>query len=143
MSIEQQAAATRSLAITKDSSAVFEYVARPENLPHWAPRFATAVRRDGDDIIVIGDGGAERRFRLRTDAALGVVDFLVAAAPDHYVPAALLRIVPYGRGSIASFTLLRLPGEGDAELEARMAVLDEELSTLRDHFLEGAGALAP
>ena len=134
MSIEQQAAATRSLAIAKDSSTVFEYVSLPEKLPHWAPGFATAVRRDGDDIIVVGDGGAERRFRLRTDAALGVVDFMAAAAPDHYVPGALLRIVPYGRGSVASFTLLRLPGEGDAELEARMAVVDEELSTLRRHF---------
>jgi hypothetical protein len=134
MSIEQQAAATRSLAIAKESSAVFEYVARPENLPHWAPGFASAVRRDRDDIIVTGEGGVERRFRLRTDPALGVVDFLAAAAPDHYVPGALLRIVPYGRGCVASFTLLRLPGEGDAELEARMAVVDEELSTLRGHF---------
>ena len=140
MRIEQPAAATRSLAIAKDSSVVFEYIARAENLPSWTPRFAAAVRRDRDDIIATGVGGDERRFRLRTDPELGVVDFLIAAGSDRYVPGALLRIVPYGRGSVVSFTLLRLPNEGDAELEARMAVVDEELSTLRSHFSESSTA---
>jgi len=128
--------ATRSITIERELSEVFTYVAVPENLPEWASPFAETVRTDGDDILVTS-GGEERRFRLRIDATLGVVDFLAAVGQDRYVAGALLRIVPRANTSEAVFTLLRMLNESDQQLEARALVVERELSTLRERLIEG------
>jgi hypothetical protein len=128
--------ATRSITIERELSEVFTYVAASENLPEWASPFAETVRTDGDDILVTS-GGEERRFRLRIDATLGVVDFLAAVGQDRYVAGALLRIVPRANTSEAVFTLLRMLNESDQQLEARALVVERELSTLRERLIEG------
>jgi hypothetical protein len=108
-------------------------------LPEWAPAFADAVRSDGDDIIS-KSGGDERRFGLRVDGTLGVVDFLAAVGPNQYVLGAVLRIVPRAKTSEVGFTLLRLPSESDGELEARALVVAQELSTIRERLTQAAGS---
>jgi hypothetical protein len=132
---------TRSITIETQASPVFEYLARAENLPEWAPAFAETVRRDGDDIVVTS-GGDERRFRFRTDALLSVIDFLAAVSRNQFATAATIRLVPRASTTEVLFTLMRIPNESDKELEDRARAVELELSTLRERFMPRAASPA-
>ncbi len=129
---------TRSITIDESAERVFAYAAEAEHLPQWAPAFAEAVRRDGDDIVVSAEG-TERRFHLLVAPALGVIDFQAFVAPNVRVTGAMLRIVPYGSRSEVLFTLLRLPEESDDAFAERTTVVDQELAALRTRVLETEG----
>jgi hypothetical protein len=118
---------TRSVSIAAPADAVLELVGDPEQLPRWAPTFAPAIHRRGEDWIVERDGG-ELAIRVRVSPELGTVDFLDAGAQVR----AFSRVVGDACASGYLFTVL-LPADADAQaVDAQMAVIEQELRTVRD-----------
>lgn len=120
-------AETRTISIDAPPHAVLAFVSDPHNLPRWAPAFARTVRPDGDDWIV-DSGEAEARITVRVSPEHGTVDLLAAADHDR---GAFSRIVPNGAGSEYLFTLFFADDTDEATVERQMAVVEEELRTVR------------
>lgn len=123
---------TRAVTINAPADHVFDFVADAENLPRWAVGFARSVRRDegtaGRWIVATGQG--EVPVTLRSDRALGVVDFHLMPAPGVEV-VAFSRVVPNGEGAEYVFTQVQSPGMSDQVFEAQVHALVEELQVLR------------
>jgi len=125
-------ARTRSVTIAAGPRDVFAYVARPENLPAWAPAFAESVRAE-DDYWIATTAKGETRFALRADEAYGIVDFLGLISADAYALRAPTRVVPNGpNDSEYLFTIFQAPRESEESFAGRLSVLCDELAVLRD-----------
>lgn len=127
---------TRTITIDAPRADVLAFLADGANLPRWAPNFATAVRRDGDDWIVENPGG-ELRVRLAVDRGLGTFDL-------HFTPAdgrersIFGRVLPNGGGSEFLFTLFHSDSRSDEDVARANAEVGEELRRLKA-FCEAAG----
>jgi hypothetical protein len=119
--------ATQSISIAAPPAVVLAIVGDPTRLPEWAPDFARAVYRDGDDWAV-DTGAGELRIRVRVSRELGTVDFLAADVADGVDVGAFSRVVPNGTGSEYSFTQFIAPGD---DLGERSEVVASELEALR------------
>jgi hypothetical protein len=119
---------TQTISIDAPPVAVVALVGDPLRLPDWAPDFARAVRRDGEAWLVEQQGGEPLRIRVRVNAELGTIDFLVAGLPAGVEVGAFSRVVANGRGSEFGFTQFLAD---DADLEQRRAVVASELETVR------------
>ncbi len=125
---------TQTISIDADPRAVFQFVAQPPNLPHWARAFCQAIRPDADAWVVSSPQGAVR-VRYETDEALGVIDFHINPAPALETLAAS-RVVPNGRGTEYVFTQFQTPGMPDDVFTSQVQALRMELLTLKA-LLEG------
>lgn len=126
--ITTRRAETRSISMLVPPSAVFDVVGDPLRLPEWAPRFACAVRADGDRWLV--DNGMDDEFPImvRVSRELGTMDLLGSMDPPS---GAFTRVVPNGRGSEYLFTLFFPDGTDEAAIAAQMAIVEDELQTIR------------
>lgn len=122
-----QRAETRAISIAAAPCIVLDLVADPRNLPRWAPKFARAVRRDGEDWL-IDQGETEARITVRVSRDAGTVDLL--AATDHR-RGAFTRVVPNGSGSEYVFTLFFPTDAEEITVSGQMAVVEEELQSVR------------
>lgn len=118
---------TRSISIQASPDAVLDLVADPQNLPGWAPGFASDIRPDGDDWI-INAGDEEARIRVRVSREHGTVDFLSVDIPGR---GGYSRVLPNEDGSEYQFTLLFPDGTDDAMVKRQMAVVQDELQAIR------------
>lgn len=136
---------TQTITIDADWRKVFEFVAQPRNLPHWARAFCQAIRLHGDAWLVTSPQG-EVRVRYRTDAAVGVIDFHLTPAPGVEAFAAS-RVVPNGTGSEYVFTQFQTPLMPDDLFTRQVHALQQELVTLKALLegrpVEGAPSCAP
>lgn len=112
-----------------DWRAVYDFAARPENMPLWASGLATGLTRDGDDWIADGGpiGNIRVRFARRND--FGVIDHTVTL-PNGLMVENALRVVPNGDGCEVMFTLLRQTDMDDAAFETDAAHVMRDLETL-------------
>jgi hypothetical protein len=117
-------------SITRDWQEVYEFVAKPENMPRWAAGLASGLKRKGEDWIAdAGPIGAVRvHFAPAND--FGVVDHTVTMESGLVVHNAL-RVVPNGDGAEVMFTLLRRPDMDDEALRQDAAAITRDLETLR------------
>ncbi|WP_028062540.1 SRPBCC family protein [Solirubrobacter soli] len=115
---------TRQISIDAAPDDVLDIVGDARALPRWAPNFATTVEPDGDHWIVNG----ELHIDLRVDRVLGTADILRLADPR---TGAFSRVVPNGAGSEYLFTLFFPDGTDETAIVAQMAVVEEELRTVR------------
>jgi uncharacterized protein YndB with AHSA1/START domain len=120
-------AATRSLSIAAPPEAVLDLVADPRNLPRWAPGAATAVRPDGDAWL-INNGQGEARINVRVSREHGTVDLLAAEDLRRGV---FTRVLPNGGGSEYQFTLFFTDEATESEVAQQMAIVQDELETVR------------
>lgn len=122
---------TAVLAAPKD--AVFGYLSKIENLPHWATEFAQELKyEDGKAKVVNGLG--EFYVSIVADAASGVIDMYAGPAEDEL---ALFptRVVPLGEDTSAySFTMFKAPGMPDELFESQYESLRREFDNIRRHF---------
>jgi hypothetical protein len=118
---------SRSIAIAAPPDAVLAILADARRLPEWAPRFAQAVRPDGEDWIV-DTGAGDLRMRVREARELGVVDL---TRPSDAATGARMRVLPNGDGSAFVFTIVFPPGTPGAAIAAQMETIEEELRTVR------------
>jgi hypothetical protein len=126
--ITTRRAETRSISIAAPPSAVLDVVGDPLRLPEWAPRFARAVRADGDRWLVDNGTDAEFPIRVRVSRELGTMDLLRPTDPPS---GAFSRVVHDGRGSEYLFTLFFPDGTDEAAIAAQMATVEDELQTIR------------
>ena len=114
-------------------NAVFGYLSKVENLPHWATEFAQELKyEDGKAKIINGLG--EFYFSINADAASGVIDMYAGPAEDEL---ALFptRVVPLGENTSAySFTMFKAPGMPDELFESQYESLRREFDNIRNHF---------
>jgi uncharacterized protein YndB with AHSA1/START domain len=119
-------AETRTATIAAAPEAVMNVIADARRLPEWAPRFARAVRPDGDDWLV-DTGAGELRITLRVSHELGTVDLLRPGGPPR---GAFLRVVPNHDGAELLFTLFFPDGTDEAAIAEQMATVEAELQTV-------------
>jgi hypothetical protein len=118
---------TRTISIGAPPEAVLDVVGDARRLPSWAPAFAPTVRPDGAHWVV-GDGERQFRIAVRVDREHGTVD-LLSAEDDRR--GAFARVLPNGAGSEFLFTLFFPPATGEDAVARQMAVVEEELRTVR------------
>jgi hypothetical protein len=115
---------TRQISIKAPPETVLELVGDARALPRWAPNFATTVEADGEHWTVNG----ELSIHLRVDRELGTADILRTRDPR---TGAYSRVIPNGEGSEYLFTLFFPDGTPEDAVAAQMAVVEEELRTVR------------
>jgi hypothetical protein len=120
---------TRSVSIAASPDAVLDVVADAENLPRWAPNFASRVRPGDDDgRWLVDNGEAEFAIALRVDREHGTVDILDPSDPNR---GAFTRVVPNAAGSEYLFTLFFPDGTPAEAIDAQMRTVETELETVR------------
>lgn len=118
-----------TVSIARDWREAYNFAADPGNLPRWAGGLGRDFRPQGDVWTAAGPlGPVTIRFAPRND--FGVLDHWVATAAGVEV-AVPLRIVANGAGCTVIFTLFRLAGMTDAELERDAAAVGEDLARLK------------
>jgi hypothetical protein len=120
-------AETRSISIAATPDSVLELVGDARRLPDWAPAFAQAVERDGDDWLV-DSGGGRLRIRVRVGAGHGTVDLVGPQDPSR---GAHMRVLPNEQGSELLFTLVFPGGTAPEAVAEQMATVEGELETVR------------
>ena len=115
---------TRSISIQATPGTVLDLVGDAHALPRWAPNFATSVRAENGHWVV----NDELHIDVRVDRALGTVDILRV---NHLPSGAYSRVVPNGDGSEYLFTLFFPDGTEEAAVTRQMAIVEEELRTIR------------
>ncbi len=121
---------TRGVTIEAAPSAVFEFVANPENLPHWAVGFCRSIRRDTGDRWVVTTASGEVPIQCELSEAARTIDFRFSPAPG-LEATAYSRVVPNGDGAEYVFTQFQLSGMPNAMFEAQVRALAGELQVLR------------
>ena len=116
-------------SIRRDWRAVYDFAARPENMPLWASGLAAGLTRDGDDWIADGGPIGNVRVRFAPPNDFGVIDHTVTLPNGIRVENAL-RVVPNGDGAEVMFTLLRQPDMDDAAFEKDAAHVARDLDAL-------------
>jgi hypothetical protein len=122
-------AVTRSITIDAPTGSVFTYLDDANNLPSWAPAFATTVQPDGDGWIV-GQGDVRLGLRIVSDADSGTVDLRVTP-PNGRESAVYMRVLPNGDGAELLFTLFFSDSRTDEELARQSAEVEAELVRVR------------
>lgn len=122
----------QSISINVAAHDLFEYLARPANLPRWTSAFAAADEASARMRTPAG----EVAIKLGTLAnrQSGTIDW-VMTFPDGTVGAAYSRVTPDGAArSVYSFVLMAPPVPLEAlegALEIQMKTLVEELARLK------------
>lgn len=116
---------SRSVAIDSTPAKVFAFVADARNLPLWAPGAVKSVEPSGDEWI-FHNGDAERRVVVKTSQEHGTVDLLFGEAAGVFT-----RVLPNGTGAEYQFTMFFPEGTPQDAVDAQLAVIDEELTTVR------------
>lgn len=118
-----------TITIARPADEVYDYVAAVENFPAWS-EFIRAVKPDGAEwIFTTTHSEARARFAPRNH--FGVVDHYVTPpqGPVVYVP---LRVVANGPShSEVMFTVFRQPGMSDADYDADLALVRQDLAGLQ------------
>jgi hypothetical protein len=115
--------------IGRPADEVYEYAVDPKNLPQWAPGLASAVENvDGQWFVETPIGRAGFAFVERNP--YGVLDHEVTL-PSGEVIVNPMRVVRYGNGCEAVFTLRRLPGMSDEEFERDTKAVAGDLARLK------------
>lgn len=129
--------ATETLAIAAPPAAVLAVIADPLRLPEWAPAFATAVTPE-DDLWRIDQGeGTTFLIDVVVHQAAGTVDLLRPGGGPSF--GARLRALTSGTGTELLFTILFPPEAPEDAVTAQMAVVRDELQTIRTLAEAAAG----
>ncbi|PZM13102.1 SRPBCC family protein [Rhizobium tubonense] len=117
------------ISIDHDWQEVYDFAARPENMPLWASGLASGLEPDGPDWIASGVLGRVRVSFVPRNK-FGVLDHTVTIESGLRVYNAL-RVVPNGDGCEVMFTLLRLPGMTDEQFTADADHVARDLHALK------------
>jgi hypothetical protein len=122
----------QAIEILAPRGKVFEFLRRPENLPHWAHAFVSAA--EGRARLETHGKAVDVAMDISADAETGVVDWRLSF-PDGSVGVAQSRVTETTRGtSIYSFVLHAPPvalEHVEGALEAQRVQLRSELTTLK------------
>jgi hypothetical protein len=116
-------AEVRAIVIDASPDAVVALLRDGHRLPDWAPSFAQRAEPDGDVWCVNG----EQRMAIRVAAQARTVDFVSPVAPVGL----FTRTIPIPRGCACVFTMYFGDGTETAAIEEQLAVMEQELETVR------------
>jgi hypothetical protein len=120
-----------SVSIDRPPDLVYQFAAKPENLPKWAVGLGKSFRRQSDGSW-IAEGGpvgsATVRFVERNQ--LGVLDHDVTVPSGETIHNPI-RVIPNGRGSEVVFTLFRRPDVSAAQFAQDANAVAKDLHTLK------------
>lgn len=120
---------TVGVPIAAPPGKVYDFAARPENLPAWAAAFAKSVRFEGGACVVeTADGTVAVRFVEHNPH--GILDHEVALPSGGKVMNPM-RIVANGDGCEVLFTVFRRPGMTEAAWRADAAMVEDDLRRLK------------
>jgi hypothetical protein len=117
------------ISIDRDWRDVYDFAAKPENMPLWASGLASGLEKDGEDWVATGVLGSVRVSFVPPNE-FGVIDHTVMIESGLRVYNAL-RVVPNGDGCEIMFTLLHLPGMTDEQFAADAAHVRKDLEALK------------
>jgi len=122
----------QSIGINANHKDVFEFVAKPENLPLWTNAFSKANEKTA--VLVTPQGELPIKMQTVVSAKLGTVDWIMTM-PDGSIGKAYSRISENGMSTIYSFTLLAPPvplEQIEGALAAQKVLLVQELVDLKE-----------
>lgn len=122
----------QSIGIEKPAAAVYEFIARPQNLTQWTNAFERADDTSAD--LVTPAGAVPIQLKTVANAEAGSVDWHMTF-PDGSVGTAFSRVTPDGaEKSIYTFVLMAPPVPLEAlegALQEQMGILAKELVDLK------------
>ena len=118
-----------SLAVDVPADAVYDYAHRIENLPHWAAGLATTLHNENGQWFTDSPTGRVT-IAMAPRNPYGVLDHDVTL-PDGVTLHIAFRVTTTGDGSLLSFVVLRMPGMTDEAFEQDVAVVAQDLTTLK------------
>ena len=108
---------------------VYEYLAEPRNMAHWAGGLGSDPRPAPDGRWTFDTPGGPVAVRFAEPNDLGVADHWVELGTSTvYVP---LRVIANADGAEVQFTLHRQPGMSDVDLERDAARVRADLDRLK------------
>ena len=122
----------QSIGINANHRKVFEFVAKPENLPLWTKAFTKADNKSA--VMVTPNGELKIVLKTVVSKEFGTVDWIMTM-PDGSIGKAFSRITENGNSTVYSFVLLAPPvplEELEGALEAQKLLLADELSELKN-----------
>ena len=120
-----------SVSIDRRPEVVYQFAAKPENMPRWALGLGRSFRpqADGSWITEGGPvGSATVRFVERNQ--LGVLDHDVTVPTGETIHNPI-RVIPNGDGSEVVFTLFRRPGVSAAQFDQDAKAVEKDLRALK------------
>ncbi len=117
------------LSIDRPWKEVYAFAADPTRMPQWAAGLASGLTNDGDEWIASGPLG-DVRVKFAQPNDYGVIDHVVTL-PDGLEVYNALRVTPNGDGAEVAFTVLKLPGMANEELECDAAAVLADLKALK------------
>lgn len=122
---------TYTLQLETSKEEAFDFLSRVENLPKWAPLFATEVTPVFDGYYILKTVAGEILFKIDADPMSGVVDMYGGLSADKmtFWPA---RVVdrPYGK-SLLIFTIFQFPEMSECEFDAQCRVISHDLPNIK------------
>jgi len=127
---------TDTVRITIDApfDTVTSDLADPANHPEWGTEFFEGPARPGDNgevIVTVPSMGGDIRSKIDADLESGRIDLYLAPLDAPFGPPLPVRVIPNGDGVDVLFTLIRPPGQSDAEWEHGLASMERELVKLK------------
>ncbi len=118
-----------SISINRTADKVYEYVAKPENLPQWASGLSGSIKRVGESWIAESPMGQVKvRFAPQNTFAVWDHDVTLPNGETVHNP---MRIVRNDRDSEVVFTLFQRPGMSQQDMQSDAAQVFEDLLKLK------------
>lgn len=128
---------TLSVRIERRWSESYEYLAAPENFPHWASGLCSSIQPLDAELWLAQTPQGPMRVRFSPRNPFGVLDHdvLPKDAPAIHIP---LRLIANGDGCELLLTLLRQPQMDDATFERDAQWVERDLRAIKA-LLESQG----
>jgi len=124
---------TKTVQLNTDRDEVFDFLSNIENLPLWAVKFCTGVRKEGD-VYMASTRKGDIFFSIHADAITGVVDMVSGPTMDSMkVWPARVMALPNDT-SLFEFTCVQYDGLPEEEFGYACQAVDDELDGLRARF---------
>jgi hypothetical protein len=123
-------AVTKWIEIGAAPQSVFDFVADGANWPKFAVRNLPSLKSDGGGWAVVNSPAGWQRLEIKADRTRGVFDYALIGRSGNLwsVPA---RVVPAGGGAVVMMTFSRPEGMSEADFQAGLKNVDEELAALK------------
>ena len=124
-------AVTKWIEIFTAPSIVFDFMADGANWPKFAMRNLPALSADGvGGWAVVSSPAGWQRLEIKADRPRGIIDYVLIGRSGRpwSIPA---RVVQAGGGAVVTMTFSRPEAMSEAEFQAGLKNVDDELTTLK------------
>jgi hypothetical protein len=119
-----------TITIQRTPQEVYAFVSQPENLPKWAAGLGGNIQQVNGEWIAQTPAG-KTKIVMAPKNTYGVLDhdvYLLDAGKRVHMP---MRVVPNGKGSEVTLTVLRQPEMTDQKYTEDLGLVEKDLKTLK------------